>query len=178
VHLSDRGRLVAGTRDRPGPELPWLGNEGRLKGIKNWLRTYQGTDLNRPRKEQTQQQACYNGAVLNISDEKSINWGDYYQNRLTLKDSRATRTAVRPQENNARPEDYVQIRSWPTDKAAKAREDYYQNRLTLGDGHRDRRLRPVINPQAPQQGSAAGVGCSTRGQSSSEVGEGTQVTAV
>ena len=27
-------------------------------------------------------------------------------------------------------------------------------------------------------GSAAGVGCSTRGQSSSEVGEGTQVTAV
>ena len=45
VHLSDRGRLVAGTRERPGPELPWLGNKGRLKGIKDWLRTYQGIDL-------------------------------------------------------------------------------------------------------------------------------------
>ena len=57
VHLSSRGRLVARTRERPGPELPWLGNEGRLEGIKNWLRTYQGTDLERPREEQTRQQA-------------------------------------------------------------------------------------------------------------------------
>ena len=40
VHLSDRRRLVAGTHERPGPELPWLSNKGRLKGIKNWLRTY------------------------------------------------------------------------------------------------------------------------------------------
>jgi len=40
VHLSNKGRLVAGTRERPGPVLPWLGNEGRLEGIKNWLRTY------------------------------------------------------------------------------------------------------------------------------------------
>jgi hypothetical protein len=40
VHLSDQGRLVAGTRDRPGPVLLWLGNKGRLKGIKDWLRTY------------------------------------------------------------------------------------------------------------------------------------------
>ena len=40
VHLSDRGRLVTRTRDRPGPKLPWLSNEGRLKNIKNWLRTY------------------------------------------------------------------------------------------------------------------------------------------
>ena len=39
VHI-DQGRLVARTRDRPRPKLPWLGNKGRLKGIKNWLRTY------------------------------------------------------------------------------------------------------------------------------------------
>ena len=74
--------LVAGTRERPGPELPWLGNEGRLKGIKNWLRTYQGTDLKRPRKEQTQQRApivrtdltaFHNGVVLQNSDEIRIN---------------------------------------------------------------------------------------------------------
>jgi hypothetical protein len=82
VHLSDRGRLVAGTRERPGPVLPWLGNEGRLKGIKDWLRTYQGIDLainwKRKGKEQTQQRAFYDGAVLEISNEKSMNWGDYY----------------------------------------------------------------------------------------------------
>ena len=40
VHLSNRGRLVARTRERPGPVLPWLGNKGRLKGIKDWLSTY------------------------------------------------------------------------------------------------------------------------------------------
>ena len=143
MHLSNQGKLVAGTRDRPGPVLPWLGNEGRLKGIKNWLRTYQGADLDRldrPRKEQTQQWAFHNGAALKISDEKSTNWGDYYQNRLTLEDSHATRTAIKPQENNVRPEDYMQIRSRPMDKAAKAREDYYQNRPTLGDGHWRRTL--------------------------------------
>jgi hypothetical protein len=35
----ERGRLVAGTRNQPRLVLPWLGNEGQLKGIKNWLRT-------------------------------------------------------------------------------------------------------------------------------------------
>ena len=64
--------------------------------------------------------------------------------------------------------DYIQIRSRPIDKAAKAREDYYQNRPTLGDGHWRRTL---------EADSAADVECLTRGQSSSEVGEGTQVTA-
>jgi hypothetical protein len=57
VHLSDRGRLVAGTREQPGPVLPWLGNKGRLKGIKDWLSTYQRTNLDRPKEEQTRQQA-------------------------------------------------------------------------------------------------------------------------
>ena len=76
---------------------------------------------------------------------------------------------MKPQENDVRPGDYVQIRSRPTNKAAKAREDYYQNRPTLGDGHWRRTLKAD---------SAAGIGCSTRGQSSSEVGEGTQVTTV
>jgi hypothetical protein len=148
VHLSDQGRLVAGTRDQPGPKLPWLGNKGRLKGIKNWLRTYQGADLDRPKKEQAQQRAFHDGAALKISDEKSINWGDYYQNRLTLKDSRAT--PIKPQENNVRPEDYMQIRSRPTDKAAKAREDYYQNRSTLGDGHWRRTLEADSAVAPPQ----------------------------
>ena len=69
VHLSNRGRLVAGTRNWPGPVLPWLGNKGRLKGIKDWLRTYQGTDLDRPRKEQTQQPAFYDGVVLQNSNK-------------------------------------------------------------------------------------------------------------
>ena len=118
VHLSSQGRLVAGTRERPEPELPWLGNEGRLKNIKNWLRTYQGIDLainqKREGQGQTQQQAFYNGAVLEISNEKSTNWGDYYQNRLTLEDSHAT--PIKPQENNVRPEDYIQIRSRPIDE--------------------------------------------------------------
>ena len=121
VHLSSRGRLVAGTRDRPGPELPWLGNEGRLEGIKNWLRTYQGTGPERLRKEQTQQRAFYDGAVLEISDKKSTNWGDYYQNRLTLEDSRAT--PIEPQENNIRPEDYMQIRLRPVGETAEARRE-------------------------------------------------------
>ena len=69
-----------------------------------------------------------------------MNWGDYYQNRLTLEDSHATRTPIKPQEKNVRLGDYVQIRSRPTDKAAEAREDYYQNRPTLGDGHWRRTL--------------------------------------
>src|SRR6202021_401597 len=103
-----------------------------------------------------QQQDFYDGAVLETNDEKSTNWGDYYQNRLTLEDSRAARTAMKPQENDVRPGDYVQIRSRPTDKAAEAREDYYQNRPTLGDGHWRRTL---------EADSAAGIGCSTRGQS-------------
>ena len=82
--------------------------------------------------------ASHDGVALENSDKISRNWGDYYQNRL--KDSRATRTAIEPQENNVRPEDYMQIRSRPTDKAAEAREDYYQNRPTLGDGHWRRTL--------------------------------------
>jgi hypothetical protein len=35
-------------------------------------------DLERLRKELIQQRVFYNGVVLKISDEKSINWGDYY----------------------------------------------------------------------------------------------------
>ena len=62
----------------------------------------------------------------------------------------------------------MQIRLRPIEKAAEAREDYYQNHPTLGDGYWRRTL---------EADSAAGVGCSTRGQSSSKVGEGTQVTA-
>ena len=58
---------------------------------------YQGTDLERPREEQTQQQAFHDGVVLKNSDEMRTNWGDYYQNRLTLRDSRTTRTTVEPQ---------------------------------------------------------------------------------
>jgi hypothetical protein len=89
MHLSNRGRLVARTRDRPRPELPWLGNKGRLKSIKNWHHMYQGTDLDRPRKEQTQQRArpivqpnftaFRNGVVLKNSDKIHANWEDYYQ---------------------------------------------------------------------------------------------------
>ena len=40
VHLSNQRRLVAGTHNQPKPVLPRLGNEGRLKGIKNWLSTH------------------------------------------------------------------------------------------------------------------------------------------
>ena len=143
----EQGRLVAGTRDRPGPELPWLGNEGRLKSIRNWLRTYQGIDLdrqvNQKREEQgqTRQQApigrtdftaFHDGVVLKNSDEMRTNWGDYYQNRLTLRDSRTARTTVKqpqapPQEKNVRPGDYIQIRSRPADETAKARK---RNRLS------------------------------------------------
>jgi hypothetical protein len=99
VHLSDRGRLAAGTRERPGPELPWLGNEGRLKGIKDWLRTYQGIDLdgqvnqNRPKEEQAQRRATpivrtdfttfHNGVVRQDSDEIWADWEDSYQVRPT-----------------------------------------------------------------------------------------------
>ena len=90
----ERGRLVAGTCDRPGPELPWLGNKGRLKSIKNWLRMYQGTDLERPRKEQTQQ-AFHDGVVLKNSDEIRMNWEHYYQVRPT--DSVVTPSQQRPQ---------------------------------------------------------------------------------
>jgi hypothetical protein len=92
VHLSDQGRLVAGTRDRPGPKLPWLGNEGRLKSIKNWLHTYQGIDPDRlvnKEEEQTQTQApiiqtdftaLYNREAPKDSDwEISTNWEDDYE---------------------------------------------------------------------------------------------------
>jgi len=157
IHLSDRGRLVAGTRERPGPELPWLGNEGRLKGIKNWLRTYQGIDLDGQVYQkiegqgQTQQRApivrtdftaFHDGVVLQNSNEIWTNWEDCYQVRptdsvtpsqqrpqtcSTLRDSRTTRTTVEqqqapPQEKNIRSGDYIQIRSRPADKTAKARK--------------------------------------------------------
>ena len=85
----DRGRLVAGTRERPGPELPWLGNKGRLESIRNWLRTYQGIDLdeqiNQKREEQgqTRQQAFHDGVVLKNSDEMRTNWEGYDQVRPT-----------------------------------------------------------------------------------------------
>ena len=98
-----------------------------MKSIKNWLRTYQGIDLaiNQKRKGQgqTQQRAFYDGAVLEISDEKGTNWGDYYQNRLTLEGSRATRTPIKPQENNIRLKDYMQIRLRPADETAEARKE-------------------------------------------------------
>ena len=77
MHLSNRGKLVAGTRHRPGPELPWLGNEGRLKSIKNWLRTYQGTDLDRLKEGQGQMQK--QAPIIRT------NWEDYYQVRPTDK---------------------------------------------------------------------------------------------
>ena len=126
IHLSSQGRLVARTRDRPGPELPWLGNEGRLKSIKNWLRTYRGIDLAINQKGegqgQTQQQAppivrtdftaFHNGVVLQNSDKIWADWEDCYQVRptdsvtpsqqrpqtcLTLRDSRITRITVKQQ---------------------------------------------------------------------------------
>jgi hypothetical protein len=124
MHM-ELGRLVAGTYDRPGPVLPWLGNKGRLKGIKNWLRTYQGIDLdrrvNRKREEQGQTQkqvpivrtdftAFHDGVVLKSSNKMRTNWEDYYQVRptdsvvtssqqrpQTLRDSRTARSAVEPQ---------------------------------------------------------------------------------
>ena len=111
-----------------------------------------------------QQQAFYNGVVLEISNKKSTNQGDYYQNRLTLKDSYITRTAIKLQMNNVRLGDYTQIRLRPIDKAAKPREDYYQNRLTLRNGYQRQTLKVD---------SAADIGCLTRGQLSSKVGEGT-----
>jgi len=161
VHLSDRGRLVAGARDRPGPELPWLGDEGRLEGIKDWLRTYQGTDPDRLRQEQTQQPAFHDGVVLKNSDKTRTNWEDYYQVRptdsaitpsqqrlQTLRDSRTTRTAVEPQappqEKNVRPGDYVQIRSRPADETAEARKH------ESSDPWR-RSWRRTLDQQAPQQ---------------------------
>jgi len=51
MHLSNKERLVAGTHNQPRPVLLWFGNKGQLKGIKNWLRTYQGTDLDRLKEE-------------------------------------------------------------------------------------------------------------------------------
>ena len=139
MHI-DQGRLVAGTRKRPGPELPWLGNEGRLKNIKNWLRTYQGTDLERLREEQTQQRVFYDRVVLKNSDRRHTNWEDYYQVRptnsvtpsqqrpQTLRDSRTARTTdeppAPPQEKNIRLGDYIQIRSQPADETAKARKKH------------------------------------------------------
>ena len=107
MHLSDQGKLVAGTRERPGPVLPWLGNEGRLKGIKNWLRTHQGIDLDgqvnqeRERQGQTQKQvptvrtdftASHDGVVLKNSDEQ------HPQTRQTLRDSHTTKIAVEQQQ--------------------------------------------------------------------------------
>ncbi|OCL01020.1 uncharacterized protein K441DRAFT_8929 [Cenococcum geophilum 1.58] len=150
VHLSDQERLAAGTRDQPGPELPLLGNKGQLKGIKNWLRTYQGTNPDRPRKEQTQQPAFHDGVVLKNSDKMRTNWEDCYQvrptdlvvtpsqqrpqTRPTLRDSRTARTIVKPQapqqapqqvpqappQKNVRSGDSIQIRSRPADETAKA----------------------------------------------------------
>ena len=81
-------------RERPGPELPWLGNEGRLKGIKNWLRMYRGIDPDglQNKEEQTQQRdpmvqtdftAFHDGVVLKNSDKMRTNWEDYYQVRST-----------------------------------------------------------------------------------------------
>jgi hypothetical protein len=105
-----RGRLAAGTRERPGPELPWLGNEGRLKGIKDWLRTYQGIDLDgqvnqkREGQGQTQKQApivrtdftaFHDGVVLQDSDEIWADWEDCYQVRPT--DSVVTPSQQHPQ---------------------------------------------------------------------------------
>ena len=127
VHLSNKGRLVARTHDQPRPVLPWLGNEGQLKGIKDWLRTYQGIDLDRLKEEQTWQQApigrtdftaFHNGVVLKSSDEIRTNWEDYYQvrptdlvtpsqqhpqTRPTLRDSSTARTVALPQEKNIQP---------------------------------------------------------------------------
>jgi hypothetical protein len=82
VHLSNRGRLVARTRERPRPVLPWLSNEGRLKGIKDWLSTYQRINLDRLKEEQTRLQApivrtdftaFHNRVVLQNSDEMWAN---------------------------------------------------------------------------------------------------------
>jgi hypothetical protein len=138
---------VAGTRERPGPVLPWLGNEGRLKGIKNWLRTYQGIDLDGPqnKEEQTQQRdpivrtdftAFYNRVVLKNSDKMRMNWEDYYQVRptdsvvtssqqrpQTLRDTRTARTTIKPQEKNIQPEGYIQVILRPADKTAEARKE-------------------------------------------------------
>ena len=142
---------MAGTRERPGPELPWLGNEGRLRGIKNWLRTHQGIDLDgqvnqkREGQGQTQQRAppvlrtdftaFHDGVVLKNSDERRTDWEDYYQVRptdsvvtssqqrpQTLRDSRTARTTVEPQGKNVRPGDYIRIMSRPADKIAEARK--------------------------------------------------------
>jgi hypothetical protein len=120
-----------------------------LKSIKNWLRTYQGTDLDKLREEQTQQRpppivqtdftAFHDGVVLKNSDEKRTSWEDYYQVQptdsvvtpsqqrpQTLRDSRTTRITVEPQapprEKNVRSGDYIQIRSRPADETAEARK--------------------------------------------------------
>ena len=83
--------------------------------------------------------AFYNRVVLKNSDEMRTNWEDYYQVRptdpvvtssqqrpQTLRDSRTTRTTVEqqapPQEKNARPGDYIQIRLRPADETAEARK--------------------------------------------------------
>ena len=67
--------------------------------------------------------------MLKNSDEMRTSWGDYYQNRLTLGDSRIARITVKqpqapPQEKKARPGDYIQIRSRPADETAEARKKY------------------------------------------------------
>ena len=68
-----------------------------------------------------QQRAFYNRAVLEISNKKSMNWGDYYQNCLTLEDSYVT--PIKPQENNMQLEDYMQIRLRPVGETAEARKE-------------------------------------------------------
>ena len=146
MHI-DRGRLVAGTHDRPGPVLPWLGNEGRLRGIRDWLRTYQGIDLDGQVNQKqvpvvrTDFTTFHDGVVLKNSDKMRTNWEDYYQVRptdsvvtssqqrpQTLRDSRTVRTTVEsqapPREKNVRLGGYIQIRSRPADKTAKARKKH------------------------------------------------------
>ena len=146
MHLSNKERLVAGTHNQPRPVLPQLSNKGQLKGIKDQLRTYQGTDLDRPKEEQTQQQApigrtdfttFHDRVVLKSSNKIHTNWEDYYQVRPTdsvtpsqqhpqthptLRDSSTARTAALPQEKNVQPGECIQIISQPADKTAEARK--------------------------------------------------------
>ena len=98
---------MAGTRERPGPILPWLGTKGRLKGIKDWLRTYQGIDLDGQVNQKqvpvvrTDFTTFYDGVVLKNSDEQRP------QTRPALRESRTARTTVEPQEKNVRPVDEI-----------------------------------------------------------------------
>ena len=49
-----------------------------------------------------------------------MNWGDYYQNYLTLKDSYTT--PIKLQENNIQLKNYIQIKSQPADETAEAKK--------------------------------------------------------